>query len=112
MTSYQSTQPYRSTSTKPKREPSAGLMVLAVFLGIAVAVLAVTAVFLLKAADDARDDASAAATTSGHSSSAATDSSAVSLPLQSFAGQTADNAEELAMAHQARSARAPTRRHG
>ena len=38
-------------------------MVLALFLGIAVALLAVIAVFMLKAADDASDDASAAAAT-------------------------------------------------
>jgi nitrite reductase (NO-forming) len=107
MTSYQSTQPYRSTKSKPKRESSTGLMVLALFLGIAVAILGVTAVFLLKAADDARDDASAAAATTDHSSHVSAASSAVSLPLQSFAGQTADNAEELALAHQARSAVLP-----
>ncbi len=107
MTSYQSTQRYRSTDTKPSRESSAGLMVLALFLGIAVAILGMTAVFLLKAADDARDDASAAAATTDHSSHVAAASSAVSLPLQSFAGQTADNAEELALAHQARSAALP-----
>ena len=108
MTSYQSTQRYRSTETKSSRESSAGLMVLALFLGIAVAVLGVTAVLMLKAADDARDDASAAAATTDHSSHVATASSAVSLPLQSFAGQTADNAEELALAHQARSAALPS----
>jgi nitrite reductase (NO-forming) len=107
MTSYQSTQRYRSTDTKPSRESNAGLMVLALFLGIAVAILGMTAVFLLKAADDARDDASAAAATTDHSSHVAAASSAVSLPLQSFAGQTADNAEELALAHQARSAALP-----
>jgi nitrite reductase (NO-forming) len=107
MTSYQSTQRYRSTDTKPSRESSAGLMVLALFLGIAVMILGMTAVFLLKAADDARDDASAAAATTDHSSHVAAASSAVSLPLQSFAGQTADNAEELALAHQARSAALP-----
>jgi nitrite reductase (NO-forming) len=107
MTSYQSTQRYRSTGPKPSRDSSAGLMVLALFLGIAVAILGMTAIFLLKAADDARDDASAAAATTDHSSHVATESSAVSLPLQSFAGQTADNAEELALAHQARSAALP-----
>jgi nitrite reductase (NO-forming) len=103
MTSYQSTQRY----AKPSRESSAGLMVLALFLGIAVAILGMTAIFLLKAADDARDDASAAAATTDHSSHVAAASSAVSLPLQSFAGQTADNAEKLALAHQARSAALP-----
>jgi nitrite reductase (NO-forming) len=107
MTSYQSTQGYRSKPSKPKRESSAGLMVLALFLGIAVAVLGVAAVLMLKAADDARDDASAAAATTDHSSHVAASSTAVSLPIQSFAGETADNAEELALAHQARSAVLP-----
>src|SRR5580765_2881787 len=107
MTSYQSTQRYRSGDAKSSRDSSAGLMVLALFLGIAVAVLGVTAVLMLKAADDARDDASAAAATTDHSGHVAAPSSAVSLPLQSFAGQTADNAEELALAHQARSAVLP-----
>ena len=107
MTSYQSTQPYRTPARGREPGSNAGLMVLALFLGIAVAILAVTAVFMLKAADDARDDASAAAATTDHSSHAAAASSAVSLPIQSFAGQTADNAEELALAHQARSAVLP-----
>jgi nitrite reductase (NO-forming) len=71
------------------------LKVLALFLGIAVGVLAVVAVVLVKTADDARDEARAAAGTTAHSNA----SSAVSLPLQSFAGQTGENAEELAMAH-------------
>jgi hypothetical protein len=96
MTSYQSTQRHRSTDPKSSRESSAGRMVLALFLGIAVAILGMTAIFLLKAADDARDDASAAAASTDHSSHVAATSSAVSLPLQSFAGQTADNAEERA----------------
>ena len=61
MASYQSTQPYRSTSAKPERGSNAGLMVLALFLGIAVAVLGMTAVLPLQAADEARDDATAAA---------------------------------------------------
>src|SRR5262245_60046998 len=109
MTSYQSTQPYR---TPPRRAPggsNAGLMVLALFLGIGVAIPGLTSVLLLKAADDARDDAAAAAGTSsssGHVHSTAT-SSNVSLPLQSFAGQTAANAEELAMAHKATDATLP-----
>ncbi len=81
-------------------------MILALFLGIAVAVLAITAVVLVKTADDARDEAAAAAGTTDHSSHAA-ESSAVSLPLQSFAGTTGENAEELAMAHQATSAVLP-----
>ena len=79
--------------------------VIAVFLGIAVAVLSVVAVVLMKTADDARDEAKAAA----HSSQTMpgmdmSGSSAVSLPLQSFAGKTAADAQALAEAHVARDA--------
>jgi nitrite reductase (NO-forming) len=81
------------------------LKVLAVFLGVAVGVLAVVAVVLVKTADDARDEARAAAGTMDHSTSSA--DSAISLPLQSFAGQTGENAEELAMAHAATNAALP-----
>lgn len=95
--------------TRPTRdrEPGSsgvGFMLLAVFLGIAVAILAVTAVVLVKTADDARDDANAAAGGVDHSSH--TDAN-VSLPLQSFAGKTGENAEELALAHQPTSALLP-----
>jgi nitrite reductase (NO-forming) len=78
-------------------------MILAVFLGIAVAVLAFVAVVLVKTADDARDQAAA----SGAIDHSAHQESNVSLPLQSFAGKTGENAEELAMAHQATSAVLP-----
>jgi nitrite reductase (NO-forming) len=95
MASYHAAPTYRQPSDD--REPGSGalLKVLALFLGIAVGVLAVVAVVLVKTADDARDEARAAAGTTAHSDA----SSAVSLPLQSFAGQTGENAEELAMAH-------------
>jgi nitrite reductase (NO-forming) len=75
--------------------------ILALFLGIAVGVLAIVAVVLVRVADDARDETNATAPVPDHASSA------VSLPLQSFAGKTGDNAEELAMAHQATSATLP-----
>jgi nitrite reductase (NO-forming) len=81
-------------------------MILAVFLGMAVGILAIVAVVLVKTADDARDEARAAAATTGHSA-ASSSNSAVSLPLQSFAGQTAENAEELALAHVATKAALP-----
>ena len=55
-------------------------------------------------ADDARDEAAIAAGTTDHSVHA---DSNVSLPLQSFAGQTGENAEELAMAHAATDATLP-----
>jgi nitrite reductase (NO-forming) len=98
----------RQVST-PKRSPERGdsgvlVKIVALFLGIAVAVLAVVAVVLAKTADDARDEAKAAAV-AGTASGA--EDSAVSLPLQSFAGTTAENAEELAKAHVAYDATLP-----
>jgi nitrite reductase (NO-forming) len=81
-------------------------MILALFLGIAVAILAVTSIVLLKTADDARDEVNASATGAVDHSSHTQDAN-VSLPLQSFAGQTVDNAEEVAMAHPATSAELP-----
>ena len=107
MTSYQSTQPYRRPSRREPGSSGVGIMVLALFLGIAVGVLVIAVAALVKTADDARDDAAAAAATTDHPSHAATEDSNVSLPLQSFAGQTADNAEELAMAHTATDATLP-----
>ena len=106
MTSYQQAHAYRQRTRD--REPGSGIgyMILAVFLGIAVAVLAVVGVVLVKTADDARDEAAAAAATTDHSSHAA-GASAVSLPLQSFAGTVPDDAEELAAAHPATSAVLP-----
>lgn len=107
MASYQVSSQHRSTA--PDREPSSGVgvKILALFLGIAVGVLAIVAVVLVQTADSARDEAKAAAGTTGqmdHSSSA---SGAVSLPLESFAGKTGENAEDLAMAHTATNAVLP-----
>ena len=89
------------------------LKFIALLLGIAVGVLSVSAVVMMKIADDARDDARAAASapdaaaaTTDHSSHSAT-SSNVSLPLESFAGKTAADAEALAKAHAATDARLP-----
>jgi len=84
----------------------AGVWVLALFLGLAVGVLVIVSAVLVKMADDARDDAAAAtsATTHDHSTQG---SSAVSLPIQSFAGVTGENAEELAKAHVATKATLP-----
>jgi nitrite reductase (NO-forming) len=104
MTSYQASERYRSRPADPGKRGGVGYMILAVFLGIAVAVLAVVAVVLVKTADDARDEAAVAAGTTDAEHQA---QSNVSLPLQSFAGQTGENAEELAMAHQATSAALP-----
>jgi len=104
VTSYQASDRYAARKT-PGGGGGVGYMILAVFLGIAVAILAIVSVILVKAADDARDDAAIAAGTTDHSVHQA--DSNVSLPLQSFAGTTGENAEELAMAHEATSAVLP-----
>jgi nitrite reductase (NO-forming) len=77
-------------------------LVVIVLLGIAVSVLAVVVLVVGQAADAARDDANAAVAAKApvaaqHSTHDATANQ--SLPLQSFAGKTAENAEELAKAH-------------
>jgi nitrite reductase (NO-forming) len=105
MTSYQASQQYPRRAQDRKQGSGVGYMILAVFLGIAVAILAIAAVVLVKTADDARDEAAVAAGTTDHSQHTATANS--SLPLQSFAGQTGENAEELALAHPATSAELP-----
>jgi nitrite reductase (NO-forming) len=92
-------------------ESSSGtaVKILALFLGIAVGVLAIASVVLMQAADEARDEANAAggqpaaASTHDH----AVQTGATSLPLQSFAGKTGENAEALAKAHAARDATLP-----
>jgi nitrite reductase (NO-forming) len=88
----------------PSRTAGSGAAVVATLLGILVAVLAVAAVVLMQAADEARDEAKAAGTPAAatpvatHDHSAAS-STAIALPLESFAGKTAANAAELAAAH-------------
>ncbi|HET6623543.1 MAG TPA: multicopper oxidase domain-containing protein [Gaiellaceae bacterium] len=106
MTSYSASGPtYRRSTPADDGGSGALLKVVAVFLGIAVAVLSIVAVVLVRTADDARDDASASAATTDHSSHSA--ESNVSLPLQSFAGKTGENAEALAQAHPAYDATLP-----
>ena len=87
------------------------VMIVAVFLGIAVAVLAVTAVVLAQSSDDARDDAEAAAAQVASGTGAQANHNATSsntaLPLDSFAGVVPDNADALAKAHQATNAAMP-----
>ena len=106
MTSYSASGPtYRRSTPADDGGSGALVKVVAVFLGIAVAVLSIVAVVLVRTADDARDDASASAATTDHSSHSA--ESNVSLPLQSFAGKTGENAEALAQAHPAYDATLP-----
>jgi len=104
MASYSATRP---RSYEPHDKGSgAGVKVLALFLGIAVGVLVIVSAVLLKMADDARDDGAAVTAPAAHDH-AAHESSSVSLPLQSFAGVTGENAEELAKAHVATNAALP-----
>ena len=108
MSSYPASRPtYRNDASGDRGGHGALAAVIAVLLGIAVAVLATVAVVAIQAADDARDEAKAASAQPAAAQPAAHDhashaaSGAVSLPLQSFAGTTAENAEELAEAHKA-----------
>jgi nitrite reductase (NO-forming) len=107
MTSYQATPAHRSRSGDAAPGSGVFLKIAALFLGIAVGVLAIVAVAVVKYADDARDDAKAAAATTDHTTHPSTESTAVSLPLQSFAGKTGENAEALAKAHTAYDAALP-----
>ena len=104
MTSYTTPAHYRSRR-EPETDSGVLVKVVALFLGIAVAVLTIAVVVMLQATDEARDEAKAAgqpaATATTEHDHSSQSSSAVSLPLQSFAGTTAENAEELAMAHKA-----------
>ncbi|HLE99275.1 MAG TPA: multicopper oxidase domain-containing protein [Gaiellaceae bacterium] len=104
MTSYQASERYPGTG--PRREQGSGvaLKILALFLGLAVGVLAVVGAVLVRTADSARDEAKAA--TAAHGAAGA-ESGAVSLPLQSYAGKTAENATELAAARAATDAALP-----
>ena len=57
MAGYHATAPYRSGSPEPQAGSGVLLGIVALFLGIAVAILTIVAVVLVKTADDARDEA-------------------------------------------------------
>ena len=107
MASYRATGP--TSYDRRDGGSGVGVKVLALFLGIAVGVLVIVAAVLIKIADDARDDVNATATAApaAHDHSAPAATSAVSLPLQSYAGVTGDDAEALAKAHVATDAALP-----
>lgn len=107
MTSYQASPPYRAQPPGRESGASAFIKVVALLLGVAVGILSIAAVALVKAADDARDDARAAAATTDHSAHASAGTAATSLPLESFAGRVAENADKLAEAHVAVDAALP-----
>ena len=110
MASY-STPAHYPSRRESEKDSGVFVKVVALFLGIAVAVLTIAVVVMLQATDEARDEAKAAgqpaATATTEHDHSSQSSSAVSLPLQSFAGTTAENAEELAMAHKATDATLP-----
>jgi len=101
--------PYTRRRPSPERDSGGSgtlVKVVAVFLGLAVAVLSVVAVVLVQTANGARDDAQASAATTDHSGHAA-ENTGVSLPLESFAGKTGEDAQALAQAHAAYDATLP-----
>jgi nitrite reductase (NO-forming) len=111
MASYPETPaPYRRRPPKTESGSGALLKVVALMLGLAVGVLAVVALVVMQAADEARDDVNAAAVqpaaATGPAAPAAADHN-VSLPIESFAGQVAPNADQLAKEHAAYDASLP-----
>jgi nitrite reductase (NO-forming) len=90
-------------------DSGAGYKVAALLLGLAVAVLGFFALLMWADARNARDDAAAApaqsATPATAHESAADHNTA--LPIESFAGVVQENAEDLAVAHQATDAMLP-----
>jgi nitrite reductase (NO-forming) len=106
MSSFQVSRPAPHAQASQKEGGSGtAVKILALFLGLAVGVLAIAAVMLMQAADEARDEAKAAGaqpvTSPGAHDHSQHSAAATSLPLQSFAGATAANAEALAKAHAA-----------
>jgi nitrite reductase (NO-forming) len=82
--------------------------VVVLLLAFAVGALAIVAVVAAQAADEARDDVNAGgATATAHDHSTHDATANQSLPLESFAGKTAANADELAKAHAAYDATLP-----
>ena len=114
MSSHSGTIPARQREAQTGSGGSSAVWkVVVLLLGIAVGVLAIAAVVAVQAADEARDEATAggaapATATHDHSTHASTaTTSGESLPLQSFAGTTAPNADALAKAHVAYDATLP-----
>ena len=115
-----SSHPATISAPRPEAQRGSGggsavWKVVVLLLGIAVGVLAIAAVAAVQAADEARDEAAAGGAApataahdhSSHASTATAASTGESLPLQSFAGKTAANADALAKAHVAYDATLP-----
>jgi nitrite reductase (NO-forming) len=108
MASYPASGPVPYRSGTAEREHGSGMLVkvVALLLGLAVGVLVVVAVIMMQAADEARDEAKAA--TAQPAAAPSHDHAAdAGLPIESFAGKVAENAEELAKAHTAYDATLP-----
>jgi nitrite reductase (NO-forming) len=118
MASYPEVTPAPYRRRPQKKEPGSGpfLKIVALMLGLAVGVLAVVAVVVMQAADEARDDVNATAAepggaSHGQAAPAAADHN-VSLPIESFAGRVAPNADRLAEQHAAYDATLPALQSG
>ncbi len=96
---------YRASSPAHHREPESdsGVLakVVALFLGLMVAVLGIAALLMWLDARDARNEAGAGAASATH------EDHNTALPLNSFAGQVPENALDLAEAHKAVDAAMP-----
>jgi nitrite reductase (NO-forming) len=90
-------------ATHHDAEPSVLPKVLALFLGLLVAVFALATILLWADAHEARTETSATPTTAAHEPA----EHATALPLNSFAGVVPENAQELAEAHRATDAALP-----
>jgi nitrite reductase (NO-forming) len=94
---------------EPKRESAALITIVAIFLGIAVAILFFVALWMGVSAQNARDDARAAAAGSAPASATHDHSAtATAAATQSFAGTAPANADEIAAAHTPYPATLPT----
>ena len=110
MSTHAASTPARFSRRDRPKGVGALAAVVVLLLAIAVGALAITAIVAAQAADEARDDvntggAGTATATHDHSAQDATANQA--LPLESFAGKTAANAEGLAKAHAAYDATLP-----
>src|SRR5262249_60555232 len=88
---------------EPRSESGALIKIIALFLGIAVAVLIFVAVWMGASAQNARDDARVAAAQTANPSMASMPgmgtSTAAASGLQSFAGTAPETADQIAAAH-------------
>jgi nitrite reductase (NO-forming) len=102
--------PYRPGADDYGRESGVTTKIVAIMLGVALSLLAIASVVVMQAADTARDEARAATApappaashdhATDHAATGGGGPSDAAAPAQSYAGQVAENAEELAAAHE------------